>query len=166
MKNKNDAAGTAAALAANIIFGCSFIFSKMALSAAHPLMILSVRFTVAFIAMSLLILTGKFRLSLKGKPKKRLLIMALAQPLLYFELYGLSLVSSALSGVIIALVPVAVILLSVLFSGEKPTLLQGVCTAVSLVSVSVMSIISTDGKENRTTGILLLAAAVLCAAVF
>ena len=84
MKNKNDAAGTAAALAANIIFGCSFIFSKMALSAAHPLMILSVRFTVAFIAMSLLILTGKFRLSLKGKPKKRLLIMALAQPLLYF----------------------------------------------------------------------------------
>ena len=168
MKNKNDAAGTAAALAANIIFGCSFIFSKKALSAAHPLMILSVRFTVAFIAMSLLILTGKFRLSLKGKPKKRLLIMALAQPLLYFifELYGLSLVSSALSGVIIALVPVAVMLLSVLFSGEKPTLLQGVCTAVSLVSVSVMSIISNDGKENRTTGILLLAAAVLCAAVF
>ena len=30
MKNKNDAAGTAAALAANIIFGCSFIFSKKA----------------------------------------------------------------------------------------------------------------------------------------
>ena len=78
MKNKNDAAGTAAALAANIIFGCSFIFSKKALAVAHPLMILSVRFTVAFIAMSLLILTGKFRLSLKGKPKKRLLIMALA----------------------------------------------------------------------------------------
>ena len=146
MKNKNDAAGTAAALAANIIFGCSFIFSKKALSAAHPLMILSVRFTVAFIAMSLLILTGKFRLSLKGKPKKRLLIMALAQPLLYFifELYGLSLVSSALSGVIIALVPVAVMLLSVLFSGEMPTLLQGVCTAVSLASVSVMCIISND----------------------
>ena len=29
-----------------------------------------------------------------------------------------------------------------------------------------MSIISNDGKENQTTGILLLAAAVLCAAVF
>ena len=127
MKNKNDAAGTAAALAANIIFGCSFIFSKKALSAAHPLMILSVRFTVAFIAMSLLILTGKFRLSLKGKPKKRLLIMALAQPLLYFifELYGLSLVSSALSGVIIALVPVAVMLLSLLFFGRKAHLIAG-----------------------------------------
>ena len=59
MKNKNDAAGTAAALAANIIFGCSFIFSKKALAVAHPLMILSVRFTVAFIAMSLLILTQR-----------------------------------------------------------------------------------------------------------
>lgn len=168
MKNKNKFAGAAAALAANTIFGFSFIFSKMALGAAHPLIILSVRFTVAFIVMSLLALTGKFRLSLKGKPKKKLLIMALAQPLFYFifELYGLSLVSSALSGVIIALVPVAVMLLSLLFLGEKPGLLQGVCTAVSLVSVSVMSIISNDGKENRTTGILLLAAAVLCAAVF
>lgn len=168
MKNKKDAAGAAAALAANMIFGCSFIFSKKALSAAHPLIILSVRFTVAFIVMSLLALCGKFRLNLNGKPKKRLLIMALAQPLLYFifELYGLSLVSSALSGVIIALVPVAVMLLSVLFLGEKPTLLQGVCTAVSLIGISVMSIISNDGKENRVSGIFLLLAAVLCAAVF
>lgn len=168
MKNKKDAAGVAAALAANMIFGCSFIFSKKALSAAHPLIILSVRFTVAFIVMSLLALCGKFRLNLNGKPKKRLLIMALAQPLLYFifELYGLSLVSSALSGVIIALVPVAVMLLSVLFLGEKPTLLQGVCTAVSLIGISVMSIISNDGKENRVSGIFLLLAAVLCAAVF
>ena len=168
MKNKNKLIGAAAALAANTIFGFSFIFSKMALSAAHPLIILSVRFTVAFIVMSLLTLTGKFRLSLKGKPKKKLLIMALAQPLFYFifELYGLSLVSSALSGVIIALVPVAVMLLSTLFLGEKPGLLQGVCTAVSLISVSVMSIISNDGKQNRISGILLLIAAVLCSAVF
>ena len=168
MKNKKDAAGVAAALAANMIFGCSFIFSKKALAVAHPLIILSVRFTVAFIVMSLLALCGKFRLNLNGKPKKRLLIMALAQPLLYFifELYGLSLVSSALSGVIIALVPVAVMLLSVLFLGEKPTLLQGVCTAVSLIGISVMSIISNDGKENRVSGIFLLLAAVLCAAVF
>lgn len=168
MKNKNKLIGVAAALVANTIFGFSFIFSKMALSAAHPLIILSVRFTVAFIVMSLLTLTGKFRLSLKGKPKKKLFIMALAQPLFYFifELYGLSLASSALSGVIIALVPVAVMLLSALFLGEKPTLLQGVCTAVSLVSVSVMSIISNDGKQNRISGILLLIAAVLCAAVF
>ena len=59
MKNKNKFAGAAAALAANTIFGFSFIFSKMALSAAHPLIILSVRFTVAFIVMSLLALTGK-----------------------------------------------------------------------------------------------------------
>ena len=168
MKNKNKLIGAAAALAANTIFGFSFIFSKMALTAAHPLIILSVRFTAAFIVMSLLALTGKFRLSLKGKPKKKLLIMALAQPLFYFifELYGLSLVSSALSGVIIALVPVAGMLLSALFLGEKPTLLQGVCTAVSLVSVSVMSIISNDGRQNRISGILLLIAAVLCAAVF
>ena len=46
MKNKNKFAGAAAALAANTIFGFSFIFSKMALGAAHPLIILSVRFKI------------------------------------------------------------------------------------------------------------------------
>ena len=116
LKEKN-LSGILAALFANIIFGFSFIFSKLALSAAHPLIILAVRFTAAFLVLNLLLLTGKIKINLKGKPKLKLIIMGISQPLLYFvfELYGLSLVSSALSGVIIALVPVAVMLLAVVF---------------------------------------------------
>ena len=165
---KNKTVGVICALLANLIFGFSFIFSKSALAVTHPLIILSVRFTVAFITLNLLLLTKKVSLSLKGKKKTKLVLMSLAQPLLYFifELYGLSLVSSALSGVIIALVPVAVMLLATVLLKEKTTILQRVCTLLSIISIAVISIISNDGNKNHFLGIILLIAAVISAAVF
>lgn len=168
MTDKKQGFGTLAALAANIIFGFSFIFSKAALTVAHPLIILCVRFIVAFATLNLLLLTGKIKISLRGKPKKRLFLMALAQPLFYFvfELYGLRLVSSALSGVIIALVPVAVTGLSAVFLKEKATAAQTACSLVSLVGICTVSILSNDGSKNHFVGILLLIAAVISAAVF
>ncbi len=168
MTDKTQLKGMWAALAANIIFGFSFLFSKMALTVAHPLLILAVRFTVAFIALNLLVLFGFVKVKLKGKKKGGLFLMALAQPFLYFifELYGISLTSSALSGLIISLVPVAVMLLSTLFLKEKPTALQCICSAISLVGVGAVSILSDDGNQNKLLGIILLLLAVVSAAVF
>ena len=105
MDNKKSIFGSLAALIANIIFGFSFLFSKVALSAANPLIILAVRFTVAFLVLNILWLLGIVKLNFKGKNIKRLILMSLAQPLLYFifELYGINATSSAISGVIISL---------------------------------------------------------------
>ena len=160
--------GSLAALLANIIFGFSFLFSKIALDHAHPLIILAVRFSVAFAVLNLLWLFKIVKLDLSGKPKGRILLMALAQPLLYFvfELYGIGSTSSAISGVIISLVPVAVIILSTLFLKERPTLSQILFSTLSLAAITAISILSNDGKENKIIGILLLLGAVVCAAVF
>ena len=168
MKLKKQTVGTLAALVANLIFGFSFIFSKSALQVAHPLIILSVRFTVAFLALNLVILFLPKKTKFKGKPKRNLILMGFMQPLLYFifELYGLSLVSSALSGVIIALVPVLVILLATAFLKEKATFMQVVCTVTSIVGVSVISVISNNGSKTYFLGVILLIGAVICAAVF
>ena len=168
MESNKQFLGMAAALTANLIFGLSFIFSKLALSVTQPLIILAVRFTVAFLALNILMLTGAVKINLKGKPKKKLIAMGVAQPLLYFilELYGLSLVSSALSGIIIALVPVGVIIISGFFLKEKPTKLQICCTVLSILGISVISIISDDGGKSRILGIFLLLGAVIAAAVF
>ncbi len=167
-KDKNEFWGNICALIPNIIFGFSFLFSKIALQFAHPLMILAVRFTLAFAVLNLLWLFGTIKLNFKGKNLKKLLLMALMQPLLYFifELYGINAVSSALSGVIISLVPVAVIILSGMFLSEKPTARQVICSVISLVSVAAVSILSNDGKQNTITGIVLLLVAVICAAFF
>ncbi len=168
MKFKKQTVGTLAALTANLIFGFSFIFSKSALQVAHPLIILSVRFTLAFLALNLVILFLPKKPKFKGKPKRNLILMGFMQPLLYFifELYGLSLVSSALSGVIIALVPVLVILLATAFLKEKATFMQVVCTVTSIVGVSVISVISNNGSKTYFLGVILLIGAVICAAVF
>lgn len=168
LKQSNQRLGMLAALAANVIFGFSFLFSKMGLRVAHPLIILAVRFSAAFLVLNLLLLTGRFHLRLRGKPWGRLVLMGVAQPVCYylFELYGLSLCSSALSGVIIALVPVAVILFSGIFLGEKPTALQVVCTVVSLLGVGAISLLSGNGQPSYFLGVLLLVGAVASAAAF
>ena len=168
MCQQKRALGIICALMANIIFGFSFIFSKTALSISHPLVILAVRFTVAFALLNILWAIGIFKINTKAFKEPALWLMSLAQPFLYFifELYGLSLVSSALSGVVIALVPVAVMLLSTTILKEKPTALQWLFTIISIIGVSAISIIGNNGERNYTLGIFLLVGAVLCAGLF
>lgn len=168
MDNKKQTLGMLAALGANAIFGFSFIFSKLALQVAHPLVILAVRFTFAFLALNLLLITGKIKINLKGKPLSKLILMGVAQPLLYFifELYGLSMVSSALSGIIIAFVPIAVMFLAVVFLKDKPTSLQIFFTSLSIIGIALISILSNDGSKSYILGVVLLIAAVICAAAF
>ena len=160
--------GSLAALIANIIFGFSFLFSKVALDYAHPLIILAVRFSVAFAVLNILWLFKLVKLGFKGKSKKKIVLMAIAQPLLYFicELYGIDKTSSAISGVIISLVPVAVLIMSGVFLNEKPTIPQILFSALSLISIAVISILSDNGGRNHLIGIILLLVAVVCAAVF
>ncbi len=168
MTKRDNIIGVLAALIPNIIFGFSFLFSKIALSAAHPLIILAVRFTAAFLLLNILWAVGLVKLNFKGKNIKKILIMALCQPLLYFilELYGIACTSSAISGVIISLVPIGVIVISSVFLKEKPTVLQIVFSVISLISVAAISILSNDGNKNSIIGIVLLLGAVICAAVF
>ena len=167
-ENKQILKGSLAALVVNIIFGFSFLFSKVALSYASPLIILAARFTIAFLVLNILWICGFVKMSFKGKPKKQIMLMALAQPLLYFifELYGIDNTSSAMSGIVISLVPVVVIILSAVFLKEKATKSQIFFSAVSLVSIVVMSILSDNGVKNKVWGIILLSGATICAAVF
>ena len=126
--------GSLAALTANVIFGFSNFFSVKALGFAEPLVILSLRFTVAFAALCLMRVFGLIKLSYKGKKLTGLVLMCLAQPLCYFlsELYGIDMTSSSFSGVMISLAPVAAVILSAIFLKERPSALQAVFAAVSV----------------------------------
>ncbi len=168
MNKRDEIWGNIAALVPNIIFGFSFLFSKTALQYAHPLIILSVRFTVAFLCLNILWLLRIIKLDFKHKKKGKLLLMAVCQPLLYFifELYGINSTSSGVSGVIISLVPIAVIIISAAFLREKPTIRQIVFSLLSLSGLVFLSITSNNQNNNSFIGIVLLLAAVLCAAVF
>lgn len=167
---KSKKRGTAAALIANIIFGFSFLFTTLALeTGASPLILVAARFTVAFLVLAVLCLLGVVKINLRGKRLFPIILMGLCQPFLYFifETYGLKFVSSSISGVIISTVPIAVILIHCLFFGGRVTVRQGAFSALSVVGVIAVSILSNKGEMRFSYGgAALLLLAVLSAAMF
>ena len=141
-----------AALTSAVIFGMSFMFSKLALEVAAPTVLLAFRFTVAVAAMSLVIsvnaLVGKLRgrplfaFSLRGKPVYKLVLLGIVQPVAYFifENYGILYTSSAVAGTIIAAVPVCCILMDVLVLHERVTLKQVLCALGAIGGVALISV--------------------------
>ena len=164
------------ALLASAIFGMSFMFSKLALEVAKPTVLLAFRFAIAFGAMSLAILVnaivgkvrGKalFAFSLKGKPVGSLVLLGLIQPVLYFfcENYGILYTSAAVAGTIIAVVPIACILMDVLVLHEKVTRRQVICAVLCIGGVALIYM----GGETHISllGLLLLLMTVGCDAAY
>lgn len=163
---KKTTLATLAGLLGYSIFGFSFLFSKIALELVTPLTLLALRFLVAFLVLNLLLLAGKARVDLKGKPVKLLLLMGLVQPILYFifETYGIAMTSASFSGVMIGLAPVMGLIFGVIFLKERCTLFQAACTALSVVGVALTT---TGGFGTVSlTGFLLLLGAITSAAFF
>ena len=162
----NNLKATFAALLGYSIFGFSFLFSKTALEFASPFNLLGIRFLLAFLALNLVLLFGKTKISFKGKPVGSLVLLGFIQPVCYFifETYGIDSTSAAFSGIMIGMVPIVGLILGVLFLGEKCSFLQGFFTVFSVLGVYLTT---TGGIGSFSAkGFLLLLGAVLSAAFF
>lgn len=148
------------------IYGFSFIFSKIALDDSDPNVFLAIRFTIAFLILNLFILFGKGKISLKGKPVKKLLLMGFIQPVVYFicESHGIALTTASFSGLIIGLVPVMGLILGVIFLKETCSILQVVCTVLSVIGVAL----TTTGGIGKVSvkGFILLLISIVATTVF
>lgn len=166
MKNKIRLA-TLAALAAQVIFGFSFMFTKIALADASPLTVIADRYIVAFIALSVVMIVRKTKINLLGNVWK-LIVMSIFQPVLYFlfETYGVKMTTSSFSSVMISLIPVISMISGIVFLKEVPSLMQYFFTALSVAGVAIMSF---SGKADGTVtfpGILLLLGAVISSVAY
>lgn len=162
----NNLKATFAALLGYSIFGFSFLFSKTALEFASPFTLLGLRFLLAFLALNMVFLFGKTKISFKNKPLGSLLLLGLIQPVCYFifETYGIDSTSASFSGIMIGMVPVVGVVLGVLFLGEKCSFLQVFFTVFSVFGVYLTT---TGGLGNFSAkGFLLLLGAVFSAAFF
>ncbi|MFP4187440.1 MAG: DMT family transporter [Acholeplasmataceae bacterium] len=158
-----------AGIAFSTIFGFSFMFSKIALNYTTPVGVIAYRFLVAFLFFELLRRLKITRIHLDQNDLKKLLRVALLQPVLYFllETYGLNLVSSSEAGMMIALIPIFVTILSALILQEKARLIQVFFIILSVSGVLYIQISKADeGLTFELAGFFLLLGAVIAAALF
>lgn len=151
------------------IFGFSFMFTSIALEVASPLELISYRFLLASLVITLLWALGVIKLNYKGKDIKPLLLLSLAEPFMYFvfETYGIKYTSSSLSGLMIALIPVVVTILAVIFLNEEPSLYQLLFILLSVAGVIfIIFMTGLQGGKNTILGFLFLLGAVLSAAFY
>jgi drug/metabolite transporter (DMT)-like permease len=151
------------------IFGFSFLFSKIALSYVTPIGLIAYRFLIAFITFEILRQFKVIKISIKKDQMKYLVAVAFFQPILYFlfETFGLNLVSSGEAGMMIALIPIFVAILSSLIIKEKPKPIQVLFILLSVTGVIIIQL-SKLGNDSTSEflGFVLLLLAVISAAMF
>ena len=152
--------GMLAATIAYSIFGLSYLFSKMALNVTEPMLLLGARFTVTFIVLNLLVLTGVMKLNLKGKKLLGPILLGVLQPVLYFVLenYGLKYTTTSFTGMISSTNPIFTAILGAMILKEKPNGKQWLCILVSIAGVLMVSLNGTGGQNTLLGCICLIAA--------
>ncbi len=145
------------------------MFSKIAMSYVTPVGLIAYRFLVAAIAFEIIRRLKILRIRIQKSDLTYLIPVALAQPIMYFlfETYGLSLTSSGEAGMMIALIPVFVTLMSSVILKERPKPMQVVFILLSVFGVIYIQLNKAeDGLTFEILGTILLLFAVMSAALF
>ena len=167
MKGKTAKAVLCAALG-NILWGFSFLFTKVGLAIApNPNVMLAHRFTLSALLMTIPILLGKEKISFKGKNWRPIVLLLLMQSLYFlFETYGVLYTNATIAGLVLAVVPVVTIGTGALFLKEYPTRRQALFCIMPVAGVIIMTV---SGKELGVVtllGIICLLLTMLVSAVF
>ncbi len=156
-------------IAFSIIFGFSFMMSKIALENISPIAVISYRFLVAFLFFEILRRTKIIKVKINKKEFLSIALVAVFQPVLYFlfETFGLQLTTSGEAGLMIALIPIFVTIMSAIILKEKPLRSQLFFIILSFLGVIFIQLFKNQlSFESSTLGFVLLLFAVISAALF
>ena len=152
-----------------IIFGLSFLFSKIALDITTPFKLIAFRFLLAFLFLSLLVAFRIIKINYRGKSLKNLFILSLAQPVIYFifETYGIKFSSTSHAGLMTALIPIIVSILGIIFLNENPSKAQWIFILLSVSGVIFIILMdSSPESQNTILGTIFLLVTVLVASLY
>ena len=151
-----------------VIFGFTFMFSKVVLDYVSPMGLMAYRFLWAILAIETLrrlkIITVRFDRRFI-KPVGAVIVF---QPILYFlfEIYGLNLITSAEAGMMIALIPVFVAIFSSVFLKEAPSPAQIAFIGLSVSGIVVIQLADLTRTSGEFLGFVLMLLAVMSASMF
>lgn len=138
--NASDKTALLAVTLGNVFWGFSFLLIRVAQQHATTEVMLAIRFILAFLLLNLLMLVRGERVRFRGKKLGPILVLAITQPLYFlFESYGILYTNSSISGVALALVPVASIFMGILFLREWPTKRQALFCLLPIAGAILIS---------------------------
>ena len=167
MKDGTTKAVVCAALG-NIIWGFSFLFTKVALARVpDPKVMLAHRFIISAVLMLLPVLAGRVKVRFRGKDLRYIGAMVVLQLCYYlFETYGILYTNTTVSGLVLALVPVVTIGTGALFLKEYPTRRQALFCLMPVAGVILMTVSGRELGVITALGALFLALTLLASALF
>ncbi len=168
MRGKSYPKAIAAAIATQVFWGLSFLASSIGQETASPFVLMSYRFDIAIIVLTVPVLLGRKKLSLRGKNIKPLLLLGSMEPCLYFigEQYGLKYSSSAFSGIMIAVIPIVTIIMAAAFLGERPSGKQWLFSALSIGGIIIITLAENSGGSITLRGFAFLCLAVVTGSAY
>ncbi len=165
MKKESVLVPTLAAAVCNTFWGFSFMASRTALDTAPVYVLLSHRFVLAFTVMCVLRLVGAAECRLRRRSLKKLLLLGILEPVIYFigEQNGLLHSNTIFSGVMISVIPIAATLAAIPLLGERPTLGQMIFSLLSVGGVIGIGLMSSNSGALDWLGVAWLLVAVFSA---
>jgi len=156
--------------AAVIFWGLSFVATKIALESIPIFTLVFARFSLASCFFLVFLIRHGFP-EFTGKDRINMFLVALFEPGLYFifETLGLKYTSAPKASLIIATIPVAVVIFSALFLGEKTRMTGLFGIGLSLIGIAVLITGDPEFKwelDGSALGDMLIIGAVVTAALY
>jgi drug/metabolite transporter (DMT)-like permease len=153
------------------IFGFSFLVTKNALDVLDPFELLFLRYTIASLALTALLIAGLVRVEFRGKPLRNLVVGCLLEPVVYFtcETLGVRESASSTAGIVLGALPPSVAVLGALMLHERLTRVQAFCLGLSASGVAIIVLSTATAGTVRggtLTGMAFLLGALASAALF
>lgn len=127
------------------IWGFSLLLTRVGQRYASPMVLLSIRFLLAFALLNIPLLLGREKLRLRGKNLRPLAVLGVLEPLCFvFESYAIYFTNATITGVVSALSPIAAMVLSAVILREYPTRRQAL---FSLLPVAGVILLTAAGQE-------------------
>lgn len=160
--------GVVAAVVTELLYGCSYVFTKDVTNTISPVTLLAWRFWVAFAALLVLWAFRIVHLNVSRASLGPLLLLAAFQPVAYYvgETFGVERTTASESGLILSAIPVASLLTAVVVLGARPSRRQVVGISVTLAGVAATVLSSGLSLDADAVGYLLLLLAVVSFALY
>ena len=164
MERNNERIAVIMLITGNLFWGFNNVLTKLALSVASPWTLLSFRFILAFVLLSIPVITGRVKIRFRGKKLLPLVLFALVEPLyFFFESFAIALTNATYTGVVLALSPIFSIIFAALLIHEYPSRREIFFCMFPILGVLLMAVTGMQLGIMNPFGIVCLAGVCLSA---